>query len=132
MVEDISKVIDKRTNRVRMIHYPSSQDIIRKKLTGEDKLSRLIYEDDDLDKLKEFRNKLSKDDNVSYTIRGNKIYQIKPRQKKIDVVKSTVIVAIQILKKNKLLTDTDTNKIEKIVINDLFDGSKRKAFKIDN
>ena len=131
MTEAIKAVIDKDNKRPRKLTGVKSQEIIKSKLTKTKyQEPKLIYQDDDATRLKQVRERLEKNDNYSYCIRKNKIYECRKKQKKIDVIKSTISQTINILKNHKHITTDDTLRLEQVVFNDLLDGSFKTTFKI--
>ena len=132
MSETINVIIDKNTKRKRKINCMKSQEIIKSKLTNTIKNQPLpIYEDDNPEKLRDIRNKLIHNDNYSYCIRKNKIYQCRKKQKKIDVIRNTIRNTLKILYDNKIIINNDDN-LELLVFNDLLNGSKKPVFTIKN
>jgi hypothetical protein len=132
MSETINIIIDKNTKRKRKINCMKSQEIIKSKLTNTIKNQPLpIYEDDNPEKLRDIRNKLIHNDNYSYCIRKNKIYQCRKKQKKIDVIRNTIKNTLKILYDNEVIINNDDN-LELLVFNDLLNGSKKPVFTIKN
>lgn len=126
----LNRVIDRKTKRKRWINSTASQEIVKSKLTDVTfEKPKVIYEDDDPVKLKEVRSKLKATDTTSYTIRGNKIYECRKKQKKIDVIRATVRHTLQILQDRELLED-GIDALQTMVLNELFDGSNKTTYKI--
>ena len=135
MTEAIRAVIDKDNKRPRKLTGVKSQEIIKSKLTKTKyQEPKLIYQDDDTARLKQVRERLEKNDKYSYCIRKNKIYECRKKQKKIDVIKSTISPqTINILKNHKHITTEDTLRIEQVVFNDLLkEDSKLQKNKLKN
>ena len=132
MTETINAVIDKTTKRRRKLTSQMTQEILRFKLTNIPFVNKkVIFQDDDINKLKVIRKKLEANDDNSYCIRGNKIYVCRKKQKKMDVIKSTITNTLKILMSYKMLGDNELNLLEKRVLNDLLDGSTKQVFKIE-
>ena len=130
---EIITIRNKNTNRKRLLNSCQTHETIRHKLTGFkfDK-PKIIYEDDDIEKLKDVRKKLIPTDNTSYTIRKNKIYECRKRQNKLSVITSTIQQTINILNERGFLKDNDTNKLCSLILNEILDGSNKLNFKIYN
>jgi hypothetical protein len=131
MSQPLLSIIDKKTKRQRKVNNTIIQEVIKSKLSGVSKDNfKVIYEDSDAEKLKEFRSKLLDNDSYGYMIKHNKIIQIRKKQKKIDVIKSTIAYTIDILKSYNYISDCDKEELNKFVFNDLLNGSNKLTFKI--
>ena len=125
----INKIRNKNTNLNRKLNSNVSQELIKQKLTQTKyEKPKIIYQDDDPVRLREVRTKLI-ENGAAYTIRGNKIFECRPKQKKLDVIIATIEQTIKILKENNKVYD-NIEDLCKVVLNDLFDGSKKLKYKI--
>jgi hypothetical protein len=130
MTEAIKAVIDKDNKRPRKLTGVKSQKIIISKLTKtkyhEPKLTiKMMMQPDSSKSEKSYRRTI----NIHIVSESIK-YTSVARNKKIDVIKSTVSQTINILKNHNHITTEDTLRLEQVVFNDLLDGSFKTTFKI--
>jgi len=130
----IEKIIDKNTNRVRVINGNIMSDAIKTKLTGvRTNNFHSVYEDDDLTRLKEVRKRLRHTNpKLSYVIRNNKIYECRKRMTNHQIIAHSFKHCIHILMGlEKLPTNCDAEALLKTTLNEFYDGKKKPSFNID-
>ena len=130
----IDKIIDRNTNRVRVINGNIMSDAIKTKLTGvKTNNFHSVYEDDDPTRLKEVRKRLRHTNpKLSYVIRNNKIYECRKRMTNHQIIAHSFKHCIQILVGlEKLPATSDVDALLKMSLNEFYDGKKKPSFNID-
>ena len=127
----INKVRDNATNRVRTVNNNTLEDVLREKLTGlKKKEPVLVYEDEDANRIVLVRQRLKKTDPMmSYTIRGNKIYECRRRLSKNEVIQQTVRQTILVLLEGFGLQG-NIDELQTGVLNRLYNGKEKIIFEI--
>lgn len=129
----IDKIIDRNTNRVRVINGNIMSDAIKTKLTGvRTNNFHSVYEDDDITRLKEVRKRLRHTNpKLSYVIRNNKIYECRKRMTNHQIIAHSFKHCIQILVGlEKLPANSDVEALLKMSLNEFYDGKKKPSFNI--
>ena len=127
----INKVRDNATNRIRTVNNNTLEDVLREKLTGlKKKQPVIVYEDEDASRIVLVRQRLKKTHPMmSYTIRGNKIYECRRRLLKNEVIQQTVRQTILVLLDGFGLQG-NIDVLQAGVLNRLYNGKEKTKFEI--
>lgn len=128
MSESIESIIDKKTKRVRGIDSVYVDETIKTRLK-QNVESHVIYEGEIGEDLEPIRNKLKHGNDSNLQIRNNKIYEIRRRLTKKEIIHSTIEETIKILCEKKMINnDKSIDDLTKIVFNLFLGGSETKRF----
>ena len=134
MAESIESIIDKKTKRVRGVDSVYVDETIKTRL-NQNTESKVIYEGDIDEDLELIRNKLKHGTESNLQIRNNKIYEIRRRLTKKEIIKSTIEETIKILREKKFVNNEKSiDDLTKTVYNIFIGGSetRRYTLKCDN
>ena len=132
MTEPINTVRSCDTKRLRKAFGTQSQAIINKRLNQPD-VSRVVYTGHTDEDLSVVRSKLQPHPDATLQIRGQKIYEIRKRLTKNELIKRTMSETIHTLKnKGFIKGDKTASDLFKLVFNEFLGGSIKSVFRIDN
>lgn len=132
MTEENIQYRDRMTKRKRRLKSVATQENIKQRLSG-DPVAHVVYEGNEDEDLQELRNKLKPNEGCNLQIRNNKIYEVRKRLSKNDVIIKTMKQTIEILRDKDLLqTDSTVDNIYKSVMNSFLGGSVKAKYKIKN
>jgi len=130
MTEQIKTIIDATTKRKRCVHSVYVEDRIKTRLNQNVK-SHVVYEGDENDDLEAIRKKLQHADDANLQIRGNRIFEIRRRLTKLELIQKTIKETIEIMDEKEFIdSDKSIDEISKIVFNKFLGGSEGKKYKI--
>lgn len=130
MAESIQFIIDEKSKRKRHIDsvLVDEQIKLRLKQTGK---SRVVYEGEEGEDLEEVRSKMKNRDDLNLQIRNGKIYEVRRRLKKMEVIQKTIRETIVIMKEKELVkSDKSVDDLSKIVFNKFLNGTERKKYSL--
>lgn len=132
MTEAPVKYKNATTKRVRKMTSVQTQETIKQRLNGEP-VCHVVYEGEDGEDLKKVREKLKCSANCNLQIRNNKIYEIRKRPKKQEIIRKVMLDTINILADSKLLnTESSADDTFKYVFNKFLNGTDKTVFKLKN
>ncbi len=126
------KYRDNVTKRKRRLTSVQTEETIKKRIIG-DKVSHVVYEGMDDEDLKAVRDRLKPSPGCNLQIRNGKIYEIRQRPKRNDVIMKIMKQTIEILAdKNLLDTESSVDDIYRSVFNTFLGGAVKPKYKIKN
>ena len=132
MTQPIKVIIDEKTKRKRGINSVYVDETIKKRL-NQNINSHVIYEGDEDEDLTEVRKKLQHSTDGNLQIRGNKIYEIRRKLTKMELIQKTIKETIEIMKEKELVnSEKSVDDLTIVVFNKFLGGSERRRFKLGN
>jgi hypothetical protein len=112
------KYRDNVTKRKRRLTSVQTEETIKKRIIG-DKVSHVVYEGEEEEDLKAVRDRLKASPGCNLQIRNGKIYEIRQRPKRNDVIMRTMRQTIEILSDKELLSTESS-------VDDIYRSVKQK------
>ena len=132
MTQPIKIIIDEKTKRRRGLNSVYVDETVKKRL-NQNINSHVIYEGDEDEDLTEVRKKLQHSTDGNLQIRGNKIYEIRRKLTKMELIQKTIKETIEIMKeKNLVNSDKSVDDLAVVVFNKFLGGSERRKFRLEN
>ena len=132
MTEPVIKYRDSVTKRSRRLTSACTEEAIKKRISGKS-VSHVIYTGEEGEDLTKVKKKLIPTKGCNLQIRDNKIYEIRKRMTRNEILTKTMKQTIEILKEKKLLkTESSTEDIFKSVLNSFLGGAIKPRYTIKN
>lgn len=129
---NITKILDKHSKRIRHLTSVQVEEVLKKRL-NQNLQSHVVYLGDDGEDLQIVRAKLQHTVEGSLQIRNQKIYEIRRRLTKMDVIKQTIRETLKIMREKDLVqSNKSENDLFNVVFNLFLNGSEKKKFRSDN
>ena len=130
MTEQRVKCRDKITMRVRKLSSVQVDEIIKERLSGKS-VSHVLFEGKGDDNLVEIKKKMKPSEGCNLQIRNNKIYEIRRRPRRNEIIIKAIKETIKILSEKGLInTKSPEEDIYRSVMNTFIGGNEKKIFRI--
>lgn len=128
MTDQIKTIVSASTKRKRKVTGVKVENTVKARL-NQNINSQIIYEGNTDEDLKIVRKKLHHDKESNLQIRGNKIFAIKRRLTKMELIQKTITETIEIMNEKHLITNVlNADELSKVVYNKFIGGTERKLF----
>ena len=130
MAESITSIVDEKTKRKQKINSVYIEEKIKKRL-NQSVNSHVVYEGTKFENLEIIRKKLKHTTDGNLQIRGNKIYEIRRRLTKLELIRKTIKETVQILKEKEMInSDKNEDDLTLLVYNKFLGGTEKRKYTI--